>query len=302
VSNWEFAYATWDTSKGNIAPNSTWKFWVVVWAEYNGKLVEEIHDHGLTAAPTKQFNSLADVPIETYSNNLGFYNQVFTVFAPASSAGSPTQKKSLLTVSDVQLRSGSTTLRDLPVTLTATHSSSGADIRSILTLYYDGNPKGNGTLFDTQSIDRVPSSGMVDTARFTPDTCGVHRIFVRSIPQDGSAPIAAAETKVDVTIDTAQAVQSVDDLTAYLQKLSAPVELKRDLIYDLANARRDFKENRNGQGRRDLKEFIRKLLEHRDAFGETATNAMQGQAEDTVGCVPDREDDDRGPASLDAEN
>ncbi len=33
-----------------------------------------------------KYNSLADVPIETYSNNLGFYNQVFTVLPAAASA------------------------------------------------------------------------------------------------------------------------------------------------------------------------------------------------------------------------
>lgn len=295
VRNWEFAYATWDTSKNNIAPNSTWKFWVVVWAEYNGQLVSEVSGHGLTAAPTKQFNSLADVPVETYSNNLGFYNQVFTVAAPTGSGGTPA--KSLLTVSSVQLRSGSTTLRDLPVTLTATHRASGQDIKSVLALYYDGDPESEGTLFDTQSIDRVPSSGLVDTARFTPRTCGAHRIFVRSIPQDGSAPVAVAATTIDVTMSTAQVLQSIEDLIAYLQKLDIPVELQRDLTRPLEDAIRDFQDHRDEQGRIELNQFEVEVQRNLNAFDKTTASAVQEQAEDILGCLPPCEHDDSRAAS-----
>jgi hypothetical protein len=284
VRNWEFAYTTWDTSKNNLAPNSTWKFWVVVWAEYNGQLVSELSGHGLTAAPTTRFNSLADVPIETYSNNLGFYNQVFTVAEPTGSGGTP--KKSLLTVSNVQLRSGSTTLRDLPVTLTATHRASSQDIKSVLALYYDGDPDREGTLFDTQSIDRVPSEGLVDTARFTPGTCGAHPIFVRSIPQDGSAPVASAATTINVTMSTAQILQSLQDLISYLQNLSIPVELRRDLTHPLENAVRDFEQHRDEQGRIDLNQFQVEVQRNLNSFEKTSADAMQEQAEDIFGCVP----------------
>ncbi|AXC10251.1 hypothetical protein ACPOL_0894 [Acidisarcina polymorpha] len=291
ASNWEFAYTTWDTSKGNIAPNSTWKFWVVVWAEYNGALVSEISGHGLKSAPAIPFNSLADVPIETYSNNLGFYNQVFTVLGANNSAGA--SKTSRLTVSNLRLRSGSTTLRDLPVTITADHRSSGGEFKSVLALYYDGDPESEGTLFDTQNIDRVASDGLLDTARFTPKTCGVHRIFVRSVPQDGSALAASAETTIDVRIDAAQAIQSVDDLSAYLLKQHVSEELRCDLNRYLADARQDFKNHRDGKGRRDLDRFKEELHKHGNAFEKTVAEAMREQAEDILGCIPPCRGDDR---------
>ncbi len=295
TSNWEFAYATWETGNANVAANTTWKFWVVVWAEYNGKLVGEISGHGLTTTPTKQFNSLADVPVETYSNNLGFYNQVFTIFPAGGAPESP--KKALLDVSGIHLRSGSTTLRDLPVTITADHRSSGDDIHSVLTLYYDGDPAAEGTLFDTQSIDRVPFSGLVDTARFTPRTCGVHRIFVRSIPQDGSAPIATAETTIDVTIDTAEAAQSVKDLMAYLLKLHIPFALEFDLNNSLAQAKHNFEQQQNGEGRLNLEQFMDAVRIHSDEIGNSATDAMEEEAEDVLGCLPVGEGDNKSAAS-----
>jgi hypothetical protein len=284
TQNWEYAYATWDTSKGNLSPNSTWKFWVVVWAEYNGELVGEIAGHGLSSLPTQPFTSPAQVQVQTYSNNLGFYNQVFTIFAPGAPAKSP--KKSLLTVSDVRLRPGSTSLRDLPVTIMTNHRSSNNDIHSVLTLYYDGDPEGKGTLFDTQIIDRVPSSGLMDTARFTPSTCGVHNIFVRSIPQDGSAPIATAEKKIDVTVSDAQAAQSVKDLSAYLLKLRISNEVECDLNQYLVRARDDFKEHRNDEGRRNLERFKEEVDKHRETIGKTGAEAMIEEAEDILGCVP----------------
>jgi hypothetical protein len=284
TQNWEFAYATWDTSKGDISPNSAWKFWVVVWAEYNGNLLGEISGHGLSALPTKPFTSPAQVPVQTYSNNLGFYNQVFTVLAPAA-AGKPSTK-SLLSLSDVHLRPGSIALRDLPVTIVTNHRSSANDIRSVLTLYYDGNPDADGTLFDTQSIDRVPSGGVVDTARFTPSTCGLHRIFVRSIPQDGSAPIATSETTVEVTITLSQAVQSTSDLIAYLLNLHGPSQLQWVLDSYLVNARTDFEQHRYAQGQFSLQQFNEEISKQPGAFTPAAATAMQEEAEDILGCVP----------------
>lgn len=49
--NWEYAYATWDTSKNNIKSGSYWKFWVVSWVELKGKLLADIQGHGLNLLP-----------------------------------------------------------------------------------------------------------------------------------------------------------------------------------------------------------------------------------------------------------
>src|SRR5690606_14515990 len=86
--NWTLAQVQWDTSTLNPQPltETNWKFWVVVWAENGGRLVSEIAQHGLTSIPPQNVTSLAEVPVETYSNNLGFYNQVFTLELPTTDA------------------------------------------------------------------------------------------------------------------------------------------------------------------------------------------------------------------------
>jgi hypothetical protein len=76
--NWTLAQAQWDTSTLSPLPTTetTWKFWVVVWMEDSaGNRVPEIAQHGLTSIPAQHVASLAEIPVETYSNNLGFYTK-----------------------------------------------------------------------------------------------------------------------------------------------------------------------------------------------------------------------------------
>jgi len=181
TNNWEYVYAMWDTSTGGVTANSTWKFWVVTWVENNGQLVSELPGHGLMSLPATgvKYNSLADVPIETYSNNLGFYNQVFTVLHAAASATNTLQAA----------RNSKAGSNSKPVTIVAPHLASGDHVDSILSLYYDGDPAKGGALFDAQHISRVLlGSPYLDTASFRARTCGQQEIFVRSIPMDGAAP------------------------------------------------------------------------------------------------------------------
>ncbi len=60
--------------------------------EQNGKLVPELTSHGLTGLPTGAFRIIEEVPVETYSNNMGFYNQVFMVVSATNVGGSETGK------------------------------------------------------------------------------------------------------------------------------------------------------------------------------------------------------------------
>jgi hypothetical protein len=72
--NWVLAHTSWDTSTLSPYPSgdTTWKFWVVVWMEDSAGLVPEIAQHGLKSIPAQNVASLAEIPVETYSNNLGF--------------------------------------------------------------------------------------------------------------------------------------------------------------------------------------------------------------------------------------
>jgi hypothetical protein len=160
----------------------------VAWAEVNGNLVAEIPGHGLTSlASTTPYNSLADVATEPYSNNLGYYNQEFTVpAAPNTSSTAKPKIKPILVLSNLSLRDGAKALRDEPAPILAKLRSTGTDIAANV-FYYDGNPDNGGELFDIQKIGRIPSgNGYIDKASFTPKTCGPHRIFARAVPLDGS--------------------------------------------------------------------------------------------------------------------
>jgi hypothetical protein len=278
-ANWEYAYTTWDTSKNGVTANSTWKFWVVTWAESGGKLFTELSGHGLTSLPSTPFQSIASVPVETYSNNLGYYNQVFTVLGPATLGAQ--KGTAVLTLENIHTRNGVRVRRDAPVTIEATHRSTGRDIQSVLTFYYDGNPDRGGTLFDIQAIDRIPGGKtFVDTARFTPSTCGVHRIFVRTIPQDGSVKQTTAEQDIHVTLDAAL---SVYDLEVYVNKLTLPFDVRRHLIDVLSQARRSFAEGRNGEGLALLRCFQDEIRQR--GFPPVALSRIHAHIEDIRGCV-----------------
>ncbi len=208
-ANWVYAQTTWDT--GAVAAESYWKFWVVAWMEQNGALVPEIAQHGLTAIPADPVNSLADIPVETYSNNLGFYNQTFFVAsATAQVEAEPTGNTGGLAIGSVESTT-QTLLRGRPATIEAAHLSRGPRLGSLLTLFYDGDPDNGGTLFDQEVIPPIAASGtFVSHVSFRPRTCGEHRIFVRSIPMDGNAASATASTAVQVGEDLSAELTSFE--------------------------------------------------------------------------------------------
>ena len=86
-------------------------------------------------------------------------------------------------------------------------------------------------------------------------------------------------------------MQSVKDLVAYLLKLHVPSELECDLNKYLVNAKHDFEEHRNGEGRRNLDRFKEEVDKHRDEIGKTGADAMHDEAEDILGCLPACDDD-----------
>jgi len=282
VLNWEFAQATWDTSQANVTPDSTWKFWVLVWVENGGKLVSELPGHGLISIPAAPYNSIGDAPIEPYSNNVGYYNQVFTVFgAPGlgKSTGSPK-----LSVEPVNLLGGAL-MRDRPITLRAKHQATGGNINSLLTLYYDGDPEHGGVLFDTQSISRVSiGHSYVDTANYRPLTCGNHQIFVQSIPLDGSASPATGTGSLDVTIDP---VESVNEMIQYVQDLPHD-RSSHGIIGLLEKARHEFEEGNTKAGRESIQRLLDYLAHDHDCnrLPEKAKKAISAQSEDLLQCVP----------------
>jgi hypothetical protein len=184
--NWVFAQTTWNT--GTVAANTDWVFWVVVWMERNGQKVAEIQDHGLADIPGDDLNSLAEVPIETYSNNLGFYNQVFHVGAGATDLQDTATSGHLDSLWD--LPESATLPADQLLTLRASHHAAGGALDDVMVLFYDGDPAQGGKLFDMELIPHIEANESFATrVPYITDVCGTHQVFVRAIPMDGTAPM-----------------------------------------------------------------------------------------------------------------
>ncbi|HZQ51182.1 MAG TPA: DVUA0089 family protein [Bryobacteraceae bacterium] len=175
--NWVFARTNFDTTPYS---GQNLVFWVVVWIEdSSGNLVPEIGGHGLTSIPGT-LQSLADVPTETYSNNVGFYNGGFYVLPPqsdlnASSAGS---EPAAIDIGKVQL-STSRTLAGQTIAVSALLSASGNSASGVTAVFYDGDPHNGGRAF---GLERSPYIAQDDTyevlAPYIADRCGVHELFV----------------------------------------------------------------------------------------------------------------------------
>lgn len=83
--------------------------------------MSEIESHGFESIPGDNLNSLTDVAIETCSNNLGFYNQVFQLTISPSVADLEAEpEERVLTIEAVEF-SKDRLLRDEIVTVRAIH-------------------------------------------------------------------------------------------------------------------------------------------------------------------------------------
>jgi hypothetical protein len=188
--NWALAQVQWDTSTLNPVPSAAtdWKFWVVTWMENGGNLVGEIAQHGLASIPAAGIGSIAEVPVETYSNNVGFYNQVFTLELPTSgttTAGATRTSDAHLALDAVELPP-SGVLRDHAATVRVQHRASGRDFDYVRTLLYERDPVKGWKLIDMDIIPHVAAgASFVVPFQYHPRTCGPRTLFVQALPSDG---------------------------------------------------------------------------------------------------------------------
>ncbi|HXJ81366.1 MAG TPA: VCBS repeat-containing protein [Candidatus Methylomirabilis sp.] len=188
--NWSMAGTTFDTTP---YPDTNLVFWVVVWMEdASGGLVPEMADHGLTQIPGT-LTSLADVPIEAHSNNVGYYNQSIYIAPPSgATATKSAAPQSPFAITDVKLESGvsghgvNVAVVKVPdkTVVAATLRAGEADESGLLVRFFDGHPAHGGRMFDVEMVPRI-GGGQTWTARvpFRPKTCGVHRIWVAAHDQ-----------------------------------------------------------------------------------------------------------------------
>ena len=186
--NFAYATTTFDTGAYDYTKNGNVDvvFWVVVWMESaDGTMVQEMPGHGLQQIPgtLDYFADAAKLePIQSdgnsYSNNVGFFPQVFAIDAPESGGltGPPLSNVSIevskINISEHSIAPGSQV--DLSGTLSVKDGiASGVSLR-----YYDGDPAQDGHLFGMDLIPRIRQGDAYPMSkRYMPGTCGVHQLF-----------------------------------------------------------------------------------------------------------------------------
>ncbi|MEW6039572.1 MAG: hypothetical protein AB1648_15215 [Pseudomonadota bacterium] len=198
--NWTLAKTTFDTSK---YAGQYLTFWVVVWMEKGGALVREIPGHGLEKVP-ENLASLAEVPIEEYSNNVGFYKQAFYVSKESSSLARSATGQSVEQVAQTtqvaddgwetakSKHQGKREFRlkkkKLPSHRVAAGQSTEIRVKllagkisdpAVTVVFYDGDPKQGGAAFDAEIAPYLKAGSEYEVSvQFASEECGKHRIFV----------------------------------------------------------------------------------------------------------------------------
>jgi MYXO-CTERM domain-containing protein len=224
IPNYVLASVPFDTTGHE---NQRLVFWVVTWAENgSGAMMEELPGKGLSSNPGKSqertlmsFASLeptvpnewktnaSDPDVTSFSNNVGFYRQLFYVMAPTSSAegasGATDSSGDIakVTVHDVNvvdpwLQPGEST------EVNAVVRNDGDPMEILSVELYDGDPEQGGSLFD---IDRLPYLEHDEThkvrVRYAPKDCGAHTVFVRVTHEGASTAPAVSEQGIHVDCD-----------------------------------------------------------------------------------------------------
>jgi len=195
--NWSVVTTTFDTT--NYA-NQNLGFWVVVYLLENGNLAPEMPAHGLTAIP----NSLAQAMqnVEPYSNNVGFFKQLFYV-APQNSVNTTPAADAGIAVENVKVSKPQVYRGDSVILSGKIHAAQATDGLSVL--FYDGNPNKKGRVFDADDIAYLPANG-TDLAKtvYQARACGKHTLFVQVMGTD-----AVGQATVQVTINARKQVTRI---------------------------------------------------------------------------------------------
>ncbi|MBV9268017.1 MAG: hypothetical protein JO061_17750, partial [Acidobacteriaceae bacterium] len=148
--NWVLASTTFDTTPYE---DQYLTFWVVVWTQNHGELVAETPGHGLKSIPGG-LASIGDVPIEDYSNNVGFYNSEFYVFPnhPDLETAALKGEPGSMNIGKIEL-SARRILVGQDVDVSAMLSAESNSVMGVTSLFYDGDPHSGGTVF---GLDRAP--------------------------------------------------------------------------------------------------------------------------------------------------
>jgi hypothetical protein len=283
--NWVLAQVQWDTSTlGTQTSETSWVFWVVVWMEdSSGNLVSEIAQHGLTSIPNQDVDSLAEVPVETYSNNLGFYNQMFTLNPSATTTAQARTVRAGLRQLAAEAFEGfpSAVLRDRTTTLRIRTRALGGQFQYVRAFLYQGDPRTGGKLMDMDIIPvMTEGTPVVVPFRYQPRVCGQQRLFLEVIPSDGGEA-AEATFGLGVTLDS---IAQTEGLIARLGRLGLGSDTENGLLKILKGAKQSFQSGDQRGGLNQLYAFTAALWTLGDV-PSAETNLMSGLVGELGSCL-----------------
>ena len=249
----------WDTSKGcgqgGSCAGREVVFWVLTWAETNGKLLEEMAGHGLTEIPS-QVDDITKVPLEfveveisdekesrSFTNNVGFYNQTFFVCGAGGECASPgatlpasAEATGDLIVEEVTTETDEAMLGD-SIKVSAHIATTGQPFKPLSVFFYDGDPTAETSrAFDHEYVPFVGSnSSYIVGSRYLPLSCGPHEIHV-VVAAAGGTPVTNLAT-IDVAVDP---LDEVGTLISMVRRLELPRGLEHSLTSKLAGVRSRF--------------------------------------------------------------
>jgi hypothetical protein len=280
LPNWTMASVTFDTTN---YPKMSLYFWVVVWMEDSaGNLAPEMQAHGLTRSPKGiTYQSIRDVPVQPYSNNVGLYgaNSPFYISDVGPSLGSTSSSGSL---QKVTLSVSPQTTLDRQTPLAATLQAAGDSVESVNIAYFDGDPSKNGSLVDIQRIQHIePGSSYAHQAFFRPQTCGVHQLYASAWIND--RPEILASTSTNVTVQATDLVQSLMDATR--AAVIGDSQLKSNLLALLTASMQAFQQGQMQFGQTALGSYEQQLSAA-SGKGITAStsNRLLGMTGTLLGC------------------
>jgi hypothetical protein len=256
--NWTIADATFDT--GDYGDKYL-VFWVLAWPEAaSGALLPEIEGHGLTMLPANDIDFITGVPVEAYSNNVGFYKQPIFV-KPAEDAvdnASMTQVDEgldeTLSVESVTVRPETSKIHEKTMVnaiLRAGDTAAGP----VQVFFYDGDREREGELFDLELVPFLRNNDdYLTRVAYRPTSCGLHTIFVEAVSQlPGTETRALDMTDFTVTVD---AVAATRDLIKTVRGLGFSDRAERRLIWLLRQVKESFRADRTQLATWGLRAFI----------------------------------------------
>jgi hypothetical protein len=186
---------------GQSCDDQDWVFWVVVWmADASGKPITELLLHGLKAIPASGADFLPMATLEEiYSNNLGFYNQVFHIYpksgSTAAQATTPPAGEVGAQITAVgsaarRVKRGERTL------VAATVRTGSRDLNGGLKVgFYDGDPSHDGELFGLHHVPHLRADSTYDfRVSFRSSACGWYTLYI--IAGDGTRHEHTAQLKL----------------------------------------------------------------------------------------------------------